>query len=386
MSETQRKAVIAGAGIAGLATGIALRRAGFEVEIYERSPELREIGAGLMIWPNGARSLHALEVDVEGLPLEQLRICTWRGRTSSHYRLAWVKERFGFGPNFVHRADLQRALARSFGDAGLHLGAEVIGFRQDEANVQVAFRDGSTVTGDLLIGADGLRSAVRRQLLGDGDPVYLGSTIWRGVAPSDGLRLGLGDGMNWVGRGAEFLAFHLRNGQIYWAGVTKEPRGEKPGSGGHKDDLMRRFGDWVDLVPALITATAETDILRNDMYDRKPSPRWSEGRVTLVGDAAHPMTPNAGQGACQALEDAVAVGEALEQTPDLTQAFALYERRRLRKANRLVSMSRQATRAVQLENSLLCALRDGFGGVVAELIFPRTLQWMLAPDGPQRTT
>jgi 2-polyprenyl-6-methoxyphenol hydroxylase-like FAD-dependent oxidoreductase len=128
--------------------------------------------------------------------------------------------------------------------------------------------------------------------------------------------------------------------------------------------LLERFGGWAQPVPALIAATQEAAILRNDMYDRPPAGRWSGGRVTLVGDAAHPMTPNQGQGACQALEDGVALAESLGSTSSLAEAFQMYERRRMRRANRVVTMSRQATRAVQIESPALCALRDGLIGVL----------------------
>jgi len=354
------KALIAGAGIAGLAAGIALRRAGLDVQILERSPQLREIGAGLMIWPNGSRALRALGVEVNSLEVKKVTLCNFRGRRIIEMPVEHALERYGSNVSFVHRAELQAALAKSFSPEGLHLGCEVLAFAQDEAHVEAVLHDGTVVTGDLLVGADGLRSRVRRQLLGDGDPTYLGSTIWRGLAPSDGIDLPHGCGMNWWGRGSEFLAFHLAEGSIYWAGVTKEPRGEKPGPGGHRRDLLERFSDWAQPVPALIAATQDSAILRNDMYDRRPVSHWSSGRVTLAGDAAHPMSPNQGQGACQALEDGVALGDSVAHTSSLAAAFEIYERRRVRRANREVAMSRQATRGVQIDSPMLGAVRDGF--------------------------
>jgi 2-polyprenyl-6-methoxyphenol hydroxylase-like FAD-dependent oxidoreductase len=354
------KALIAGAGIAGLAAGIALRRAGVDVQIFERSPQLKEIGAGLMIWPNGARALRSLGVEVKSLEVKKVTLCNSRGRRIIEMPVEFAFQRYGSNVSFVHRADLQSALANSFGPQGLRLGHEIHSFVENESQVRVALRDGTSTSGDFLVGADGLRSPVRRQLLSDGDPTYLGSTIWRGLAPAAGIDLPHGCGINWWGRGSEFLAFHLAEGSIYWAGVTKEPRGEKPGAEGHKKDLIDRFGDWADPVAALIAATPDTAILRNDMYDRPPVPHWSRGRVTLAGDAAHPMSPNQGQGACQALEDGVAIGDSIGRTSTLGEAFELYERRRVRRANREVAMSRQATRGVQIGNPVLCALRDGF--------------------------
>jgi 2-polyprenyl-6-methoxyphenol hydroxylase-like FAD-dependent oxidoreductase len=374
------KALIVGAGIAGLATGIAMRQAGLQVEIFERSASLQEIGAGLMIWPNGARSLQALGVTIDALRVRHLSICSWRGRILNRYPLESISDRYGFDPCFVHRADLHSALVDRFGGDGIHLGVEVSGFQEDADGLRVLARNGSAVRGDLLIGADGLRSAVRRQLLGDGDPTYLGSTIWRGIVQGNGVLIEPESGINWVGRGSEFLAFQLRGDRIYWAGVSKEPRGEKAGTGGHKGDLMARFGTWATPVPELIASTDESAILRNDMYDRRPSNRWSGGRVVLVGDAAHPTTPNAGQGACQALEDGVVLGDSFKQCDDLVSAFALYERRRMRRANRVVALSHQATRAVQLENPFLCALRDVVGSFVARRIFLRALHGILSPE------
>jgi 2-polyprenyl-6-methoxyphenol hydroxylase-like FAD-dependent oxidoreductase len=374
------KALISGAGIAGLAAGIGLHRAGLEVEIFERSPQLQEIGAGLMIWPNGSRALKALSVEPRTLEVKKVTLSNSSGRRLAEMPVDSAYVRYGSAVTFTHRADLQAALAKTFGPRGLRLGCEVRGFVEDEGKVEVTLLDGTVATGDLLVGADGLRSPVRRQLLGDGDPTYLGSTIWRGLVASEGMAVPPGSGINWWGRGAEFLAFHLADSKIYWAGVTKEPRGEKPGPGGHKQDLLDRFGAWTPPVPALIAATKEDAILRNDMYDRPPAQHWSRGRVTLVGDAAHPMSPNQGQGACQALEDGVALGESVQRTSSLAEAFQLYERRRLRRANREVAMSRQATRGVQIDNPLLCVVRDGFMRLLPRRLISRIQDATLAPD------
>ena len=372
------KAVISGAGIAGLAAGIALRQAGLDVQVFERSRELREIGAGLMIWPNGTRSLQALGVEARAMSVKRISFCNWRGRVLMEAPVDAISERYGSDVAIIHRADLQAALAKAFGQDGLHLGSDLVSFTENRDHVQVKLRDGAVTAGDFLVGADGLRSVVRHQLLGDGDPVYLGSTIWRGIVGSEGIGLQRGRCVNWVGRGAEFLAFHLTDDRVYWACVTKEPRGEKAGPGGHKQDVLERFEGWVEPVPALIAATENAAILRNDMYDRPLVRSWSRGRVTLVGDAAHPMTPNSGQGACQALEDAVALGQSIKRASDLTAAFELYERRRLRRANRVVAISRQASRSVQIDNPLLCVLRDGFARLLPRAAVLRMLDPSLA--------
>jgi len=361
------KALIAGAGIGGLATAIALRQAGLVVEVLERSQELRESGAGLMIWPNGTRALQALGVAVRRLVVERISFRSWHGHELMEIPMDIISERYGSDVAFVSRADLQAALTSTLGEDALSLGADVQSFEETEDHVEVRLQHGS-VAGDLLVGADGIRSVVRRELLRDGDPFYLGSTIWRGVVHSPGIPIDRGQGINWVGPGSEFLAFHLPDDRIYWAAVTKEPRGEMSGPGGHKQDLLDRFGRWQDPVSALIAANDHAAILRNDMYDRPPVNHWSRGRVTLVGDAAHPMTPNQGQGACQALEDAVALGRGFAHAANVADAFKFYERQRLGRANRVVKASRQATRGVQIDAPILCAIRD-----TAARILPRTL-------------
>ena len=369
------KTLIVGAGIGGLATAIALRDAGVDVKVFERSNELRESGAGLMIWPNGTRSLQTLGVEVRRLAVDRISFRDWRGHELIDIPVDMISKRYGSGIAFVSRTDLQTALSNRLGRQALNLGAEVCSFEDAGDHVDITFGDGHLATGDLLVGADGLRSVVRRELLRDGEPFYLGSTIWRGVVDSDGLALDRGHGVNWVGRGSEFLAFDLPDDRIYWAAVTREPPGEKPGPEGHKQDLLERFGRWQDLVPALIARTSDAAMVRNDMYDRRPSSHWSRGRVTLVGDAAHPMTPNQGQGACQALEDAVALGWCLTQTSNATDALRLYERQRLRRANRVVRASRQATRGVQIDNPVLCAIRD-----TLVRLLPRTLMLRMLDD------
>lgn len=332
-----------------------------------------------MIWPNGTRALETLGVEVKAMPVERLFFCNWRGGRVMEIPGGEISRRYGSGVAFVHRADLQAALARSFGRDALQLGVVVDGFNDEGPQVHVKLRDGTAAEGDLLVGADGLRSAVRGQLLRDGDPVYLGSTTWRGIAGSEGIALRRGDGFNWVGRGSEFIAFFLADDRIYWACVAKEPPGERAGPGGHKQDVLERFHAWAEPIPALVAGTNEGAILRTDMFDRPPIRRWSRGRVTLVGDAAHPMTPNAGQGACQALEDAIALGESLARAPDLRAAFDLYERRRLRRANRVVTLSRQASRSVQIEGALLSTVREGFGRLLPRWMLFKLLDQTLAP-------
>jgi 2-polyprenyl-6-methoxyphenol hydroxylase-like FAD-dependent oxidoreductase len=367
------KALIAGAGIGGLSAAVALRRGGHEVEVLERVSRLREIGAAVVVWPNGTRALRALGVEPIWLAVKRLLILRSDGRRLSELPVSELLERYGSGMMLVHRAELQAALLTALGDGCVRLGVEVTGFSQDDGGVTVRLASGAEESAGVLIGADGLRSAVRRQLAGDGDPIYQGFTAWRGEIPAGRLKLDAGTGRNWWGRGGEFLAFPLTDGRIYWAGTAKAPKSARPGPGGHKQDVLDRFNAWEDLVNSIIRATAPEAILRTDIYDRPALGTWSVGRVTLLGDAAHPMTPSQGQGACQALEDAVALGRSLQAGRDVSDALKAYERARLRKANRVVTMSRQGSRSVQAESRLFCGLRNA--GV--RMLPRRVMGWIL---------
>jgi 2-polyprenyl-6-methoxyphenol hydroxylase-like FAD-dependent oxidoreductase len=272
--------------------------------------------------------------------------------------VAEMPKRYGSGMMVVHRGQLHAALLAAVANRSIRLGAEVTGFSDEADGVAVTLAGDQVVEGNFLVGADGLRSAVRKVLIGDGEPTYQGFTAWRGEIPAGKLELDAGTGRNWWGRGGEFLAFPLTDGRVYWEGTANVPASASPGPRGHKHDVLTRFQGWESSVREIISATDEEAIIRTDIFDRDPVRCWSRGRVTLVGDAAHPMTPSQGQGACQALEDAVALAVSLARFEAPQRAFADYERRRLGLANRVVRLSRLASRSVQSENPFTRALRN----------------------------
>jgi 2-polyprenyl-6-methoxyphenol hydroxylase-like FAD-dependent oxidoreductase len=374
----QLKAVVAGAGIGGVAVAIALRQAGIEVRVLERARELREIGAAVVVWPNGTRALRALGVEPRWLAVKRLSLLRFDGRLLMQTPVAVMPSRYGSGMMVVHRADLHSALLNALGDGCIRLGAQVTGFSQADGGVSVRMANGEEENADLLIGADGLRSSVRRQLVGDGEPIYQGFTAWRGDIPAGKLDMEPGLGRNWWGRGGEFLAFPLSDGRVYWAGTVNAPKSGIAGPGGHKQDALERFSGWNDQILRIVSATETEAILRTDIYDRPVVRSWSFGRTALLGDAAHPMTPSQGQGACQAIEDAVALGRSLEGGRDIPDAFKEYERLRLRRANRVVALSRQTSRLIQSENRWLCGFRDTGIRLLPKSVMLRNLDATLA--------
>jgi 2-polyprenyl-6-methoxyphenol hydroxylase-like FAD-dependent oxidoreductase len=361
---TPAKVIVAGAGIGGLSAAIALRRSGFEVAV----PELGEVGAGLLLAANAQKALGRLglagAVAGLGTPATAFEIRSWREGILTGNPAGELEKKVGTPSAAVHRADLQALLVREVGEGPLRLGAEVKDFRQDEGGVIVSLAGGGEERADLLVGADGLRSKTRAALFGPEKPRYAGYTAWRAVVePGEGL-LPWGRGFESWGRGARFGCAHIGKGRVYWFATANAPEGEKDGSssssGGPKATLLRRFGTWHSPIMDLIEAADEGAILRTDIYDREPlAERWGEGRVTLLGDAAHPMTPDLRQGAAQATEDAVVLAHCLQESGPTADALRRYERLRSGRAAMVVRRSRRLGRIGQLENPCCACCATG---------------------------
>ena len=366
--------LVVGAGIGGLTAAIALARAGLEVEVFERATELREIGAGLSIWKNALVALDEIDlgdrVRAFSVPTRDAALRTWDGRVLVAPTDSVLLGRLGEFGVVIHRGRLQQLLLDACGVDRIRLGKTCEAFEDTPAGVTVRFADGSSATGDALIGADGLHSNVRAQLHGASAPRYSGYTCWRGVVPFDHARLAPGE--SW-GRGARFGQVGMADGEVYWFATETAPPGGR-GRDGEKADLRRVFRGWHEPVEALIDATGASRILRNDIYDRPVLRTWGRGRVTLLGDAAHPMTPNLGQGACQAIEDAIVLAREVRATPDITAALRAYEARRIRRTNWIVITSRRLGEIGQYANPVARAVRNAFMKHVASRVQARQLE------------
>ncbi len=354
--------MVVGGGIGGLTAAIALGRAGVEAAVFERAEELREIGAGISLWSNAVKALKKLGVydairEAGGAELGG-EIRSWRGERISEITADQLRSRFGDANLALHRADLQGALLAALPQGTVRLGAEFVGFAEDGAGVVARFTGEREERGDLLIGADGLDSSVRAQLFGRSTPRYAGYTAWRGIAD---VGYGLVPdelGLNLWGRGSEFGLVSIGRGRFYWFATRNAPEGEAESAAGRKREVLDLLRGWYEPARTAVEATEESRILRNDIYDRDPLERWGAGRVTLLGDAAHPMTPNLGQGACQAIEDAVVLARCLGDGGEVVSSLRLYEARRIPRTADVVRRSRRVGRILQLENPLLCRLRD----------------------------
>ncbi len=368
------KAIIIGGGIGGLAAAVALQQAGVEVEVFERAARIEEVGAGIGLWGNAMKALRKLGL-YEAVWERGAEIGgearTWRGRKLFSSSADELRRRFGEANLALHRAELQGALLSALPAGTVRLDAGFVDFAQDERGVTARFADGRSARGDFLVGADGLHSATRRQLLGGEPPRYAGLTAWRGVADDAAGLVAEGMGLNLWGRGSEFGLINIGGNRAYWYATANAPE-SSANAANHKKEVLKRFQGWYEPALRAIEATRESGILRTDIYDREPAERWGTGRVTLLGDAAHPMTPHLGQGACQAIEDAVVLADALRD-PEPVAALRAYERRRRRRTASIVRRSRRMGRVMQLENPLLCAVRDNLAATVPSRLQLRLL-------------
>jgi len=371
----QSPILIAGAGIGGLTAAIALRRAGFDAHVYERAAEIREVGAGITLQANAMLALRTIGLDAvvtaAGRVATKASLQTAAGKILSRIDLQGVEREMGAPAVAIHRATLQELLVSALGREFLHLDGQVAGYEARQDGVTVRLADGRRLEGALLIGADGIRSAVRSQLLGDGEPLYAGYVAWRGVAEPERAPEEVSE--SW-GRGRRFGIVPIENGRVYWFATLNAPAGGRDEPGTVRRRLEDLFAGWHPPIAEMLAATPERAILRNDMLHRLPAGRWGEGRVTLLGDAAHPMTPNLGQGACQAIEDAVALAGCLrDASGDPVAALRRYEALRIPRANGFVRASLRLGRVAQSENVVVCRLRNALVSLVPSSISRRQL-------------
>lgn len=329
-----KKVAIIGAGLGGLAVAIALHKQGINAQVYEKAHFLRSVGAGLSILPNGLNSLEAIapgiteSLKVAGSQTQMLTLKKSTGEAIAQKSVALL-EKYGQPMLQIRWSRLQEILASALPTEIIHLDYRCIGFEQNEQGVEVHFDGRDTVQADLLIGADGLNSAVRQTMIGDGDPRYAGRMSWRAVLKYSHEMLPANEVMSMTAPdGKIFGFFDLGSGYMFWSAASLWPDESLIQTGDAKSRIQEKFGNWAEPVPAILKVTDTEDIVERPIYDRPPLQTWSQGRVTLLGDAAHPMVPLLGQGANTAFEDAWELSQYLCHAPDIETAFANYENSR----------------------------------------------------------
>ncbi|MBW4591718.1 MAG: FAD-dependent monooxygenase [Brasilonema angustatum HA4187-MV1] len=330
-----KKVAIVGAGLGGLAIAIALQKQGINAQVYEKAGFLRSVGAGLSILPNGLNSLEAIAPGITeslknaGSKTQMLTLKKSTGEMIAQKSVT-LMEKYGQPMLLIRWSRLQEILAAALLGETIHLDYRCIGFEQNDKGVEVYFDGKNIVQADLLIGADGLNSAVRQTLIGDGDPRYAGRMSWRAVLkfshsmlpPNEVMSMTAPDGSK------NFSFFDLGSGYMFWAATSLWQDESMIHTGDAKSRVQEKFLNWAQPVPAILKVTNPEDIVERPICDRPPLQNWSQGRVTLLGDAAHPMVPLLGQGANTAFEDAWELSQHLCHAPCIETALANYENSR----------------------------------------------------------
>ena len=364
---------IVGGGIGGAAAALALQRVGIEATVYERAPELREVGAGMMLWPNATRVLKDLglleKVAALSGPSSHFLVRSSKGAILMDIALG----RFDVPALCTRRADLLDALVSALPAERVRLGHDFESFEFRDRGVGIHFAGGISAEHDFLIGADGIRSRVRSQLLGIREPVYRGYTVWRGTACLPGAVNAGANSETW-GRGQRFGILNTGGERFTWYATANTDPDHPDSSEGRQRELLRMFAGWHEPVGSLIAATDEGAILKNGAYDLAPLKRWGYGRAMLLGDAAHPCTPNLGLGGCMALEDALVLAKSFskEATPEL--ALRRYESVRRRRTRHVQQRSLLMGHIGQWENRLVAGGRQVVTSMLPAKLFERNLR------------
>jgi salicylate hydroxylase len=352
---------VIGGGIGGLATAIALLKKGFKVQVYEQAQALHPIGAGLSLTPNGLNSLNAIEprlvelLKQAGSPLQIFTLKRSTGETIISMPNTF-NQQYGQPLLNIQWSKLQAILAAQLPADIIHLNHRCVGFEQQNNQIAVYFSHQTAIQPDLLVGADGINSVVRQTLISDGFPNFADRVSWRAIiqydhkllSPNASTLITAPDGKN-------FLLIDIGEGYTFWSAITRSTddfvhqRATTP-----KTRVLEQFAAWTEPVGAIIQATPADNIVERPICDRPPLQQWSKGRVTLLGDAAHPVVPSLGQGANMAFEDAHELSECFAITPNLTAALIAYENTRIPRTTTIYDQSAEVgDRAYQSDNETL---------------------------------
>jgi 2-polyprenyl-6-methoxyphenol hydroxylase-like FAD-dependent oxidoreductase len=361
---------IVGGGIGGIATAVALHQVGINAVVYERAALLREVGVGMMLWPNATRVLRDM-----GL-LEKVLACSG---PNTHFLVrascGKVLMNIALG-NFdvpavcARRSDLLTVLLKALPGERVRLGYDLQFLKQSRGKVRLNFSGGLVEEHNAVVGADGIRSRVRSELFGDSDPIYRGYTVWRGVARYDGNALPPSSNSETWGVGKRFGILNTGHKRFTWYATANVASNQLDAPCGRKQELQSMFAGWHEPIADLIDATENDEILKNGARDFAPLRRWGDRMVTLLGDAAHPCTPNLGQGGCMALEDALVLAKCVDREASLQSALRRYESLRFHRTRGIQQRSLLMGHIGQWQNPLLVTGRR----VVTRLLSPKLIE------------
>ncbi len=352
-----KKITIIGAGIGGLTTAIALKQKGFEVEIFESSRAFKKAGSGINLAINAMQIYKKLGVYDDILDkanyTNSMNALTKGLRLLTSADLKKFEIKYNVKTVAIHRATLHEILLNHIGNTKINLNKKLKSLEQIDGKVNLVFEDGTSHQAEIVIGADGIHSNVRKSIFKGTKLRDAGQVCWRGISKTkidEKYRTELNE--IW-GKGNRFGFVHISPSDIYWFALIDKDKFIS------KDmDLLQIFSDYPKIVQSIIAETDQKEILCNEIWDLKPIDMWYKGNVCLLGDAAHATTPNMGQGACQAIESAMALSICLKEEQNNETAFSRYQLIRKEKANQVTKTSWLLGQVAQSNNSLVCALRN----------------------------
>lgn len=356
------KVTIIGAGIGGLTLAIALKKKGIDFEIFEAAPEFKHIGAGIAIAINAMQIYQRLGIEKKianaGNRMVGMHITNAQLKPISVTNIEDFEKTYKLINIALHRANLHEVLLSELENAPIHLGKKLASVKQKDGVIDLTFEDGSTHQTNLLVGADGINSAVRNFIFPGIQKRLAKQICWRGVANFELEKEYSNIPREVWGLGQRFGIVPIGKKSVYWyacANYKKDAMEEFKNR-----PLTEVFSQFNPLVQQIIQATPKDAIITSELADLEPIENWHQGNICLLGDAAHATTPNMGQGANQAIESAWVLADCLSKEKDIQKAFAQYQQIRKAKANTITNTSWQIGKIAHLENSFLAMLRNGF--------------------------
>ncbi len=351
----QMKIAIIGGGIGGLTTALALKQSGHEVTIYESAPEIKPVGAGIIMANNAMQIFDKLGVrktiENAGHKISNIKITDAQLNIISASDLTKFEKKYGVYNVAIHRAELQKILANEIGFQNIQLSKRLLQIEQ-KSDFKLTFDDNTSIIADIVIGADGIKSVVRNQLFGTGTIRDTNQRCWRGVSELDWTSKYNHEAFEAWGKGKRFGFVKISNKEVYWYAVINESLRK------NNANITELFKDFHPEIVKIILETPKDKIIFSDIIDLQPINQWQKGRVCLIGDAAHATTPNMGQGACQAVEDAYVLGKLFRQRKSAEEVFAKYEKLRMKKAHYIVNTSWTIGKVAHFQNNVAVWLRN----------------------------
>lgn len=354
----KQKAIIVGGGIAGLCAGLMLQQKGLAVELYDKNMEPTVAGAGIIIAPNALQALQPYgisdEIIHQGNRSDGFRIYSQKGKLLNKLQIPGQFEKM----YSLHRKDLHEILLSLLPSNIVHFGKDFQYVAQNQQKVQVTFKDGSVAEGDFLVAADGIHSPIRKQLLNKNLYRYAGYTCWRGVVSGESIPFVTTEFFETWGSNGRFGLVPLPNDQLYWYALINAKERDPNYAKYTPQELAKHFTNYHEPVARIINETKPEQMLHRDIVDIHPMEQFFIGRTVFIGDAAHAITPNMGQGACQAIEDANILAECMVRNMPIDQVFTKYDNHRQERIQALSRQCWQLGKIAQLENGLAVAFRN----------------------------